>query len=286
MTNSTHDQDAEFQYVSGQVRSTFLALLAGFAADSASVMAESACALDLAYGPAPRQTFYFFAARGPCRATLLYFHAGYWQSRDKADFRFITPAFTDCGVNVALINYPLCPEVSLAQLVQACHMAPPAVAAHVVTVCGQPTPLIVAGHSAGAHIAIELALQIRAGATVADQAPRLAGVVALSGIYDLLPLVETSLNRKLHIDLQSAAMLSPLRRVVAGLPPALFAVGAAETPAFIEQSRQMHQAWRAAGNVSQLQVVEAADHFSLLQQFTHADSALHTATLAIALQSP
>lgn len=274
------DQDPEIQYVSGQIRSTFGPLLAGFAADSVLATSHSTCALDLAYGPLSRQTFDFFAARGRSRATLLYFHAGYWQSRDKADFRFIAPAFTECGVDVAFINYPLCPDVSLAELVQACRMAPSAVAAHVLSVHGRPTPMIAAGHSAGAHIAVELTLQNSAATTMQTQAVPFAGVVALSGIYDLLPLVKTSLNRKLQLDLHSADMLSPLRRLVAGLPRAVFAVGASETPAFIEQSRQMHHAWIAAGNVSQLQICEAADHFSLLQQFTDADSTLHSASLA------
>lgn len=283
MTDATHDPDAEVQYVTGQFRSTFSSLFARFAADSALATADSTCALDLAYGPLPRQRFDFFAARGPSHATLLYFHAGYWQSRDKADFRFIAPAFTESGVDVALVNYPLCPEVSLAQLVQACQMAPLAVAAHVASVRGQSTPLIAAGHSAGAHIAIELALQDSTRKKTAEQSTPFVGIVAMSGIYDLLPLVKTSLNRKLHLDLQSAATLSPLRRVAADLPPVVFAVGATETTAFIEQSREMHDAWMAAGNDSQLQIVESADHFSLLLQFIQADCALHTASLAFPL---
>ena len=129
MSTAAIDLDSEHQYVTGQFRPTFPALLADFAARSAAAVATAGCELDLRYGAAERQTFDFFAARGSCRGTLLYFHAGYWQSRDKADFRFIAPAFNDSGLNVALVNYPLCPEVSLAELVQACRAAPAAVAA-------------------------------------------------------------------------------------------------------------------------------------------------------------
>ncbi len=274
------DPEAEFQYVSGQFRPSFPTLLAGFAAHNAAAVAHSDCMFDVRYGPRTRQTFDFFTARAPCRGTLLYFHAGYWQSRDKSGFRFIAPAFVECGLNVALVNYPLCPDVSLAELVQACGMAPAAVAAHAAVSGGNAGPLIAAGHSAGGHIAIELALA--ASADAAPSRPRIAAVVALSGIYDLMPLIATTLNRNLRLDADSAAALSPLHRAAPGAPPAVFVVGAAETPAFIEQSRRMHEAWMATGNRSHLQIVDGADHFSLLLQFTQPGNALHTEVVALA----
>ena len=274
------DPEAEFQYVSGQFRPSFPTLLAGFAARSATAVAHSVCRLDVRYGPRTRQTFDFFAARTPCRGTLLYFHAGYWQSRDKSGFRFIAPAFAECGLNVALVNYPLCPDVSLAELVQSCGMAPAAVAAHAAVSGGNAGPLVATGHSAGGHIAIELALA--ASADAAPSRPRITAVIALSGVYDLMPLIATTLNRNLRLDADSAAALSPLHRAAPGAPPAVFVVGAAETPAFIEQSRRMHEAWIAAGNRSHLQIVDGADHFSLLLQFTQPGNALHTEVVALA----
>ena len=110
----------------------------------------------------------------------------------------------------------------------------------------------------------------------------ISAVAALSGIYDLAPLVATTLNAKLRLDAASAAAASPLTRVRAGAPPALFAVGADETPAFIAQSTRMHEAWQAAGNRSELQQVAAADHFSLLQQLVQPGSALHAAVVDLA----
>ncbi len=62
-------------------------------------------------------------------------------------------------------------------------------------------------------------------------------------------LVGTSLNRNPMLDTASAAMHSPLHRLKPGCPAALFAVGADETPAFIEQSRHMCEGWQRAGNV-------------------------------------
>lgn len=287
--------EAEHQYLNGQFRTTFAALLAGFEKLNAEAVARADCELDLCYGPAERQAFDYFPASGPCRGTLLYFHAGYWHSRDKSGFRFLAPAFNASGLNLALVNYPLCPGVSIAELVQACRAAPAAVASHVADKLGTPaSPLIVAGHSAGAHIAVELALGMEACASVAKvaKAPStidpvvaapISAVAAFSGIYDLTPLLTTSLNRTLRLDAESAFAASPLHRVAVGAPLALFAVGADETPAFIAQSKAMHDAWCGAGNRSRLVFVEGADHFSLLQQLARRDSALHAAVLGLAV---
>jgi arylformamidase len=66
------------------------------------------------------------------------------------------------------------------------------------------------------------------------------------------------------------------------MPPAIFAVGGAETSAFLQQNAAMASAWSAAGNAANTLVVEGADHFSLLSEFTMAGSPLSEATLAIA----
>ncbi|OLL31457.1 hypothetical protein BTH42_10950 [Burkholderia sp. SRS-W-2-2016] len=266
MTATASIQDAEYQYVTGQGRPSFGALLASFEARSAAALAAPGCRPDLRYGPGPREVFDFFPASGTARGTLIYFHAGYWQSRDKSTFRFIAPAFTPLGLNVALVNYPLCPSVSLDELLAAVRASIEPVAR---AAGDESLPLIFAGHSAGGHLAVELAL------APPVTTPPVAGVIALSGIYDLAPLVDTTLNRNLRLDAAAAARHSPLPRAHADCANALFAVGGAETPAFIEQSRQMCDAWQRAGNRAALEVTAQADHFTLLEAFTAPAEDLH-----------
>jgi arylformamidase len=106
-------------------------------------------------------------------------------------------------------------------------------------------------------------------------------IAALSGVYDLAPLIDTPLNDKLRLDPLTARALSPIHRVRAGMPPALFAVGGTETPAFLAQNEAMHTAWTKAGNRSACLVVPGADHFSLLQDLQR-PSALLTAITSLA----
>lgn len=278
-------QDAQFQYVEGQGRPGFATLIPQFEAWSGTAVAASpASTLDIRYGEAARETFDFFPAEGGAgRATLVYFHAGYWQSRDKSTFRFIAPAFTRHGIHVALVNYPLCPHVSLTHLLDAARRAVAGVHTHVATRGQSGLPLVAAGHSAGGHIAAELGLTDWAHSSVGNTPPTrgVDGVVALSGIYDLAPLVDTTLNTALGLDAASARRHSPLWRVGLVAPPALFGVGGAETPAFLAQNQNMAAAWQAAGHRSVAHTVEGADHFTLLEHLVQAGNPLHGAVLAL-----
>jgi len=260
--------DAEFQYLTGQARPGFPALFEEFERRSADAVRGGACELDLRYGTAERCTFDFFDAGPAARGVLIYLHAGYWQWRDKAGFRFIAPALVRRGLHVAMVNYPLCPTVSLADLTEAVRTAVPAVLGRV----DAALPLVAMGHSAGGHLAMEMALTdwTTRGLPMAT----VAGVIALSGLYDLAPLVQTSLNENLRLDAQSAAAASPLYRAAPGGPPPLLAAGADETPAMREQSRRMHEVWLAMGNPSVLHYESGADHFSLLQRLVAPRSAL------------
>lgn len=264
--------DATWQYVTGQMRPTFPALLDSYQRDSDAVCLTAA---DVAYGPHPRQVFDVVTGTAPWQGTLAYFHAGFWQSRDKSLFRFIAPLLARQGIDVALVNYPLCPDVTLPQLVAATRAAVSAVLAHSRAAGRGGARLIAAGHSAGGHIAVELALSDWQAALP------ICGVAALSGVYDLEPLLGTPLNDKLRLTRPVARAMSPVRRVRTGIPSALFVAGGAETPAFQAQSAGMHEAWRNAGNTSEHVVVEGADHFSLLRAFQQ-PSALLERVMALA----
>ena len=72
----------------------------------------------------------------------------------------------------------------------------------------------------------------------------LAGVVAISGIYDLTPLVPTTLNDRLRLDLSQARQCSPIFRA-SGICPAAFLVGARKP----RRSCGKAGKWRNAGPV-------------------------------------
>jgi arylformamidase len=95
-------------------------------------------------------------------------------------------------------------------------------------------------------------------------ASRLSGVVLLSGIYDLRPLVVTDTNKPLHLTHESAAAISPqLLAPTRGLSRALCAVGESESSEFIRQNAEYADHLRLSGTKTETMVVPNRDHFDL-----------------------
>ena len=264
----------EFQYLTGQMRDSFAALFQDFEQRNAHALRLPGWTLDVPYGDHPREVFDWRPADVGSRGTLLYWHAGYWQTRDKAQFRFLAPRLNALGWDVALINYPLCPEVSVASIVESARRALNMVVTRQAAsrVHG---PMVLCGHSAGAHLAVEVALQAASSGAV-----RIAGVIGISGVFDLRPLVHTTLNARLQLDDATAEACSPCLQARAGVAPALFVLGETETQAFHAQTQAMAEAWQSQGNATQVVSVAGADHFSVLDHLVDA-----TGPIARALQA-
>ena len=256
----------QFEYIDGQLRPAHAALFKLIAVANDRAVKDGQPMLDIAYGQHPRQTMDLFRTPSQRRATVAYFHAGYWQSRDKSGFRFLAPALTADGFDVAIVNYPLSPDMSIGDIVAASFASISALAA-----LTENAPLILIGHSAGAQIAVEL------GMFSHNVDGIVKGVMAISGVFDLAPLIGTSVNEKLGLDPGSARAASPLHRIVSGAPPAIFAVGALETRAFREQTARMSEAWACAGNATAFVTVPDVDHFSILNEFCRDNGMLRAA---------
>jgi arylformamidase len=100
----------------------------------------------LAYGPGARETIDLFEA-GPDAPVVVFLHGGYWQALDPSWFSGIFPAFRAHGVSVAIPAYDLCPDVSLATIVDQARAA-----MDMLTARTGRRPVVL-GHSAGGHLA-------------------------------------------------------------------------------------------------------------------------------------
>lgn len=258
---TTPDATFEHAYLTGQLRATFPALFETFGHANERALSSLPFEMDLVYGPHDRQRYDLCASAATTKAVVVYLHAGYWQSRDKSQFRFLAERLHPADMTLALVNYPLCPEVSVAHITRSLQEVIPAIQARLSHLPAD-TPWILCGHSAGAHLAVETALSLQH----ANNKPNIRGVLGIGGVYDLTPLVHTSLNIKLQLDEQSAMAASVTRRVQGHLPRAIFAVGGMETTAFHQQSVNIALAWQQAGNDARYLAVPGEDHFSILMR--------------------
>ncbi|NJC41169.1 arylformamidase [Brevundimonas alba] len=216
---------------------------------------------EIAYGPGEREVMDLFSA-GDDAPVAVFLHGGYWQALDRSWFSGLAPALNAHGVSLAIPSYDLAPAVRLGHILRQVRAATDAVRARAGV---RP---IVFGHSAGGHMAACMLSEARASAAV-----------AISGVFDLAPLIPTSLNVALRLDEAEAAALSPIHWPVpdGSMPGGTVLdciVGANESPEFLRQSRMMTDLWAARGVETRYEALPGLDHFTVLDPLFDKDSAL------------
>src|SRR5215471_5253463 len=150
----------------------------------AEAMKERRAELGLSYGSSLRQFIDLFSPRPGVVAPLaLFIHGGYWRSLDPSLFSHMARGLNAHGVAVAVVGYDLCPEVTIAEIIDQIRHA----CLFLWLRTGQR--MMIYGHSAGGHLA---------GAMVATdwqalypKAPPdlVPAAYSISGLFDLTPLV-------------------------------------------------------------------------------------------------
>jgi arylformamidase len=254
---------------------------ARWAERSAEALATERVTRDLRYGPGPKATLDLFVPRGIVHGTFVFIHGGYWRSLDKAEHAFVAPPYTARGIAVAVVNYDLCPAVTIATIVDECASAVAWVVREGPRHGATPGRVIVGGHSAGGHLAAMMLA--RRWSDEGFAAAPVHGAVSLSGVHDLRPLTRFSFNADLRLDDAEAARLSPALLAPMTEAPLVVAVGGDETGEFLRQADLMWDAWprnRPAG-LSGPMVVPGKHHFDVVLDIGDPASGLARATLGL-----
>jgi len=258
-------------------------IFAHWAARSREARETLPCVLDIAYDDAAVKTagttLDVFPAEGASRALLMYIHGGYWRSLDKSDFSYLAPAFRAAGVTLAIVNYDLCPRVSIAQIVGQMLQASTWLWRNAAAFGADPLRMYVAGHSAGGHLtAMMLAARWRRYA--ADLPPRLfQGGLAVSGIFDLAPLLEVTVNQDLRLDRAEADRVSPALMPPATDAPFMTAVGGLESDEFKRQNALIAKRWAScfAGDIA----MPGFNHLTVIEELANPASPLFAGAIKL-----
>jgi arylformamidase len=244
------------------------AVIEGWARD-AKAYRETNPPLRIAYGPGERQSIDFFHASAPnyAAATVVFVHGGYWQNLDPSFFSHLARGPNERGLNVGLLGYDLCPAVRVRDIVEEVRAACRELARF-------EKRLIVAGHSAGGHLAA--CLLATNWPAVDERLPEdfVGAAYAISGLFELAPLVPTSINTALGLDQAEAELMSPLHWA----PPAgrsLDAVvGGEESGEYLRQSRTIAERWGSAGVDTRYEAVPGQNHFTVIAPLADPGSAM------------
>ncbi len=194
---------------------------------------------------------------GPPTPAHVFIHGGYWQQLSKLESAFLAPACTAAGHALAAVDYTLAPTATLDQIVDECTSALGWLRRNGASLGLDTDRLVVSGSSAGAHLTAMATLGL-------PESERPFGLILVSGIYLLEPLIATSINDAVGLDTPAAQRNSPLLRSLDGFPPTVVAFGDDESDEFKAQSRALVDALDAAGAPVAEVEVAGRNHFDVV----------------------
>lgn len=202
---------------------------------------------------------------------VVFIHGGYWQQLSKRESLFAAPECIDAGAAFAAVDYTLAPHASLDEIVSECRAALAALVSAAPEQGIDPNQIVVTGSSAGGHLAAMIG---------ANHDWRPAATVLVSGVFDLEPLIATSINDAVGLDLASARRNSPALADLTDFPPTLIAHGDNEPAEFKRQSNDFAALLQGAG--SEVTVIEISDrnHFDVILDLCDPSTSLGLGTLS------
>jgi acetyl esterase/lipase len=234
---------------------------------------------DIAFHPEmdPRLDVYS-PAEGADHPVLVFYHGGGWTKYSKVLFAPVAMKLLPEGLVVVIPDYTLYPEAQYEQMTHEVAAALSWVLEHIGDHGGDPRRVVVAGHSAGAHLSALAVMDPRFLSTYGHSSNEICALVGLSGVYDVAAEYdywlaqghEATTMEEVMGGRQNFAAASPIRHVRAGLPPVFLLHGSEDESVPVQIAVDFDAALRAAGVAGDLTVYEGAAHsdylFSALTQ--------------------
>ncbi len=190
---------------------------------------------------------------------VVFFYGGSWNSGARADYAFAARALAARGFVVVVPDYRLVPQVRFPAFVEDGALAVAWTAANIASHGGDPARIAVMGHSAGAHIAMLLALDRRYGASGAIKA-----VVGLAGPYDFRPFTAGGAADLALGQAPNADDTQPISFARPDAPPVLLLSGDEDTTVMPANSTRLAAALTTAGSTAQTRLYPGIGHAGII----------------------
>lgn len=251
-----------------------------YAKESEKVRAELEHRLDMPFGPTLAEHLDLYPAPGAKQRApvLVYLHGGYWRSRTSKEFGFVARGPASMGVTTVIVNYALCPEVTIDEIVRQVRAALVWTYGNAASFGGNPERIYVAGHSAGGHLTAMLLATDWEG-VYGLPGDFIRGACTISGLFDLAPFPYTFLQPKLQLTWDQVWRNSPILHLPAQAPPLLVAYGEDEPSELRRQSEDFFASWRGKGLPGDLLPLPGKNHYDVIDGFLDPGSPLCSAVL-------
>ena len=220
---------------------------------------------DIAYGPAERHRLDLYrpADGSGSSPVVVFFYGGAWEDGEKGDYRFVGAALAARGFTVAIPDYRVYPEARFPDFLRDGAGA----VAFLRREAGSDRPLVLMGHSAGAHIAAMLALDPQwLGDLGLDPARDIEALVGLSGPYDFLPLTSSRLKTIFGPE-DRLATTQPITFVTPAAPRSFLATGLNDTTVDPGNTKRLAARIRSQGVFVESRIYDRLDHQTILGAF-------------------
>jgi len=234
--------------------------------------------LGLSYGDTDRQSLDLFFPRATQNPPLaLFIHGGWWRSLDPSMFSHLARGLNEHGVTVAVAGYDLCPNVTIGDIVVQIRRA----CIFLWQRFGQRT--LAVGHSAGGHLTAAMVATNWREEFPKAPADLVPAGYAISGVFDLLPLLHISANEDFRLDEASARALSPALWPVASGRVFDAIVGGLESNEFKRQSQTIASAWQGPAR-TRYEEISGTNHFTVLDPLNDPSSPMVARIVQLARQ--
>jgi acetyl esterase/lipase len=205
-------------------------------------------AKDVVFGPDPRQRLDIYAPENGNghNPVLVFFYGGSWASGYRQGYAFAAKAFAARGFTVVVPDYRLVPDVHFPAFIEDGASAVAWTLANIAEHRGDPARVSLIGHSAGAYIAMMLALDAQWLRAASIDPKRIRAAVGLAGPYDFYPF-RVDATRNAFGKAADGAATQPVNFARADAPPTFLAYGADDRLVLPKNSLALAAALTKAG---------------------------------------
>ncbi len=281
MSNGTllSDQELEENYNFGSRIDSKESYYAEWIEKSTEARKRMTYVSDIRYGSEDRQTMDLFPAEDPNAPFMLFIHGGYWQAMVKENFSFVAETFVKAGISVGLVSYRLCPNVRVMDCIQDVVKCVSKLPVLLEKEGLNPKSYSVSGHSAGGNMTgwvVGSALQ------TGSDLPNMATGIGISGIYEVWPLVPTTVNGQLGMDMEEARACSPaVQNWNWSKANMILTSGGDESPDLLRQQSDFKDKIVADGGKAVECNAAGRHHFDVLYDFCDPEHELFKKSLAL-----
>jgi acetyl esterase/lipase len=224
----------------------------------------------IAYGTHPRQKLDIYRADPANEKSpiVIFYYGGSWKDGDRATYKFVGTALAKRGITTVIPDYRLFPEVQFPGFVDDAARAYGWVGRHSARLskaCGADRPIIVIGHSAGAHTAALLSVDVSYLERHAAGIRRPAAMIGMAGPYAFDPTTWPSTKDVFASARSNPDKTRPLTFARKGTsPPMLLLHGGDDETVKLYNTRDFATALKGAGQKAKIIEYPGVGHVGLI----------------------